>query len=99
MRGIAYLRNFPLQRNSCAFALLQHVDEARFLLLQVFFGIDATVHCEAALLRHDIEIGAATALSTEHQDRMARLFAANVTDSPSLLDLSLQLLQSLDNAN
>src|SRR5712692_5653954 len=95
---MAFLQDLPFQRNPGALAAFEHLEQARLFVLQIFFGIDAAVHGEPALLRDDTEIGAAAALPAEHQDGMAALLGADVAVSASLFDFSLQFLELLNDA-
>src|SRR5882762_8609211 len=95
---MALLQNLPLQGNSLALAAFQNVQQLRFFGGEVFFGIDSPVDGEPAIFRHHVEIGTAAALSSEHQDRIARLLRAYSRTSAVLLNLAFQRLEPADDA-
>src|SRR5260370_20585448 len=95
-RGLPFLKNLPFDRDAVALAASQRGDQLPLFLRKVFFGIDAPVDGEPALVRHHVEVGTTAALSSQHQDGMACLICPDVKASGSLLHLSLQFLKPLN---
>src|SRR5258708_6217014 len=96
--GLPLLQDLPFQSDAFALAPLQDRDQVGLLFLQIFLGIDAPVDGEPALLRYHVEVCAAAALSSQHQNRMACLIRPDVEISGSPLHLLLQLLKPLNDA-
>ena len=77
-------------------ATLQDGEQFGFFGGEIFFGIDAAVDGEPALLGDDIEICAATAFSTEHEDGVTGLLRADIEAGDLLLDFAFELLELFD---
>src|SRR5438046_8353547 len=67
-RGSPLLKNLPFQRDAFALATPQDRNQLGLLFLQIFFGIDAPVDGEPALLRYHVEVCAAAALPAQQEN-------------------------------
>src|SRR5271170_2496651 len=76
MRGGArrrrFLKNLPRQRDSLLLTFPQDANQPCFLVVEIFFGIDAPVDGEPASVGYHVEIRSTAALPADHQDGVSR---------------------------
>src|SRR2546425_10453408 len=67
------LQYLPFEWHALAPATVQHRDQSALLLVDVFLGVDPPVDGEPALLWHNGEVCASSALPAQHYNRLACL--------------------------